>query len=326
MDVSSERARGPDGARERPLGHRGSWWRSLQRALGQGRPRHARRNDGGRAHGAPRRDGCSGQRHSPGACANRDRRSGPDGRPGERSRRQDLGRTRPARQGQEQPERQGRRDHPELRRPRRGQQGLEVARQCGRHRRRLVAVPRARGRRRRLRPRQVARQAAAGTRPDRDSERARADLGHDEPGQLEVEPALAVRVGQQPALAGRSEPVRQLDACDRGHRLRGAAALRLRRPHRRERQPVDHCGEHVARRPARSWHARGRHRRGRRSGPRRRGSGCADRVDQGDGLDRPGEDVRRHQRLPMDPRQQGAVQHPRRELLAALVVRHELLS
>ncbi len=93
-----------------------------------------------------------------------------------------------------------------------------------------------------------------------------------------------------------------------------------------QRQPLDDRREHLARGRARSRHVRGRRRRGRCARPDRCGSDRPDRLDQGDGQERAGEDVRRHQGLSVDPRQQGEVQHPRRELLAALGLRHELLS
>ncbi len=60
---------------------------------------------------------------------------------------------------------------------------------------------------------------------------------------------------------------------------------------------------------------------GSRTGSRGCRPGRSDRLDQGDGREWPSEDVRRHQRLPVDPRSQGSVQHQGRELLAALELR-----
>jgi len=76
----------------------------------------------------------------------------------------------------------------------------------------------------------------------------------------------------------------------------------------------------------RSRHVRRGHRGGRGSGPR----GCLTwrTARLGQGHERPGhgEDVGRDRSVRVDSRQQGPVQHPCRELLAALELQHELLS
>ena len=60
------------------------------------------------------------------------------------------------------------------------------------------------------------------------------------------------------------------------------------------------------------------HRGGRRLELRRRGSGRSDRLDRRDGRPGHGHDERRHRRGRLDPREQGPLQHPGRELLAPL--------
>ena len=106
-------------------------------------------------------------------------------------------------------------------------------------------------------------------------------------------------------------------ADDRRGRLRDRlVARRLRLAAARPGEPGEPLAE-LARRRIRARHLRGRSRRGPGVRLRRRGAEREPRLRRRD--ERPGRgDRRRHRRgLRLDPPEQGAVQHPRRQLLAA---------
>ena len=74
----------------------------------------------------------------------------------------------------------------------------------------------------------------------------------------------------------------------------------------------------ATRRRSRARHVRGGHRRGLQDRVRRRGADRPDRLDRRHGRQRHGDDERRHRCGRLDPREQGRLQHPRRQLLAAV--------
>ena len=85
---------------------------------------------------------------------------------------------------------------------------------------------------------------------------------------LDVEPALAVRVGQREHLARRPDartPARRRRSRSSTPAIQNRADFGNRVD--RERQPLDDRRQHVDRRPARSRHVRRRHRGGRGAGP-----------------------------------------------------------